>query len=58
MIAAKEGRCEYCGRDDAYYQLFMKYIDNEDSLLTIHILRNWDRTKIEGFAKHLLGSQE
>ena len=32
-----------------------RIIDNKESVLTIHILRNWDREKIETFAKHLLG---
>lgn len=32
-------------------------INDDDSLLTVYILRNWDRAKIEVFAKHLLGEQ-
>jgi hypothetical protein len=32
------------------------HIKFEESILTVNILRNWDRDKIERFAKHLLGS--
>jgi hypothetical protein len=32
-------------------------IDFDAATLTVNILRNWDREKIERFAKHLLGEK-
>lgn len=31
-------------------------LDNETQM-TVHILRNWDKDKIDRFAKHLLGDK-
>ena len=32
-------------------------LENKNSVLTVNILRSWDREKIEKFALHLLGDQ-
>lgn len=51
--------CAYCNYVDEVADWHLaevkRIIDNKESVLTIHILRNWNREKIETFAKHLLG---
>ena len=51
--------CAYCNYVDEVADWHLaevkRIIDNKESVLTIHILRNWDMEKIETFAKHILG---
>jgi hypothetical protein len=42
-------------RIDRLLALVYRVADNEDGRLTVHILRNWPKDKINTFAKHLLG---
>lgn len=36
----------------------MDKIDFDETIITVNILRHWDRDKIERFAKHLLGTSQ
>ena len=42
---------------DDFQNILQDIIFNKDAILTVNILRHWDREKIENFAKHLLGDK-
>ena len=44
-------------RRDAEIDRIKDVADNKDLMLTVHILRNWKREKIERFCLHLLGDK-
>ncbi len=42
---------------DRLIDIIFKMANNDDGRLTVHILRHWDKEKIDVFAKHLLGEK-